>query len=96
MTNLRQVFAQLVASAAFVIAGWHLVQQRNSRLTVCLSEGLGIVLSRLAVKPCWLVVVAAVPGALVIKINLIQLNETSTQVKAHFKDLIILGKDRPV
>lgn len=64
MTNLRQVFAQLVASAAFVIAGWHLVQQRNSRLTVCLTEGSGIVLSRLAVKPCWLVVVAAVPGVL--------------------------------
>lgn len=96
MTKLRQVFAQLAASAAFVIAGWHLVQQRNSRLTVCLTEGSGIVLSRLAVKPCWLVVVAAVPGALVIKINLIQLNEKSAQLKAHFKDLIILGKDRPV
>ena len=72
MTNLHQVFAQVVASAAFVIVGWHLVQQQSSRLTVYLSERLEIAASLLAVKPYWLVVAAAVLWVLVTKINLIQ------------------------
>ena len=55
-TRHQQAFAQAVEPAAVVIVDLYPVHHQSSRVVACLSEGLEIEASYLAVEPYWLVV----------------------------------------